>query len=102
MRIHVRVDGLARRLLASLLALGLVCAGKVTLGADLDGTVLFDIKAQRLSTALVALSEQAHIQVMASGADLSTLMSPEVKGRLTVGQALNRLLAGTRLHYSAT
>jgi len=85
-----------------LIPLCLVLIAGVARAADLKTTVLFDIKAQPLTTALIELSKQAHVQVMSSGADLGTLAAPAVKGRFTLGEALDRLLVGTGLHYTTT
>jgi iron complex outermembrane recepter protein len=85
-----------------IIALCFVLIAGVVHAADLKTTVLFDIEAQPLTTALIELSKQAHVQVMSSAADLKTLAAPAVKGRFTVGEALDRLLGGTGLHYTTT
>jgi iron complex outermembrane recepter protein len=65
---------------------------------DLAREVNFDIPAQRLSDALVQYSHQAGIQIVV-GEDLGQQSSPAVKGRLSVGEALNALLAASTLRY---
>jgi len=60
---------------------------------------VFDIKAGRLSDALVALGEQARITIDASDPALAGIRSRAVKGRMNVRGALDRLLAGTGYAY---
>jgi len=55
--------------------------------------VAFDIPAGRLSDALVSLGQQAGITIGASDPNLATVRSRQVHGRMTVGEALSRLLA---------
>jgi iron complex outermembrane receptor protein len=57
--------------------------------------VAFDIPAGRLSAALVSLGEQAGITIGASDPNLASMRSRPVRGRMTVREALARLLAGT-------
>lgn len=92
-----RVPALSAMTLALVLTLTAIAARS----AEMKTTILFDIDAQPLSTALIEFSKQSRIQVMSSGEDLSGHMAPAVKGRLTVGEVLDRLLAGTQLHYSS-
>ncbi|MDM0091151.1 MULTISPECIES: TonB-dependent receptor [unclassified Variovorax] len=60
---------------------------------------VFDLElpAQPLASALQALSRQTGLQVFAAGEVLSGLRSPALAGRLTVQQALDRMLGGSGL-----
>src|SRR5690606_10108407 len=62
--------------------------------------VAFDIPAGRLSDALVSLGEQAGITIGASDANLAGVRSRAVRGRMTVRQALSRLLSGTGYRFA--
>jgi outer membrane receptor protein involved in Fe transport len=62
--------------------------------------VAFDIPAGRLSDALVSLGQQASITIGASDPALATVRSRRVRGRMTVGEALSRLLAGTGYQFA--
>ena len=57
------------------------------------------IAAAPLGDALNALAQQSGLQVLFSSRLVEKLQAPEVKGRLTVDEALRRLLAGTDLRY---
>lgn len=59
----------------------------------------FDIPAQQLSTALVLYGRQAGLQVSVDAAAVRGVAAPEVRGRLTSGAALERLLEGSGLAY---
>lgn len=62
--------------------------------------VALDIPAGRLSDALVSLGEQAGITIGASDANLAKVRSRQVRGRMTVREALSRLLAGTGYQFA--
>lgn len=62
--------------------------------------VAFDIPAGRLSDALVSLGEQAGITIGASDPNLATVRSRQVRGRMTIREALSRLLAGTGYQFA--
>jgi iron complex outermembrane receptor protein len=62
--------------------------------------VAFDIPAGRLSNALVSLGQQAGISIGASDPNLATVRSRQVRGRMTVREALSRLLAGTGYQFA--
>ena len=62
--------------------------------------VAFDIPSGRLSDALVSLGQQAGITIGASDPALATVRSRRVRGRMTVGEALSRLLAGTGYRFT--
>src|SRR5580658_8100844 len=83
----------------SILLLSLWCAAAQ---ADpLSRQVDFNIAAQRLAAAIIQFSEQAHVQVISSGIDVTDQTTPGVIGRYTVADALNALLKGTGLRYKA-
>jgi iron complex outermembrane receptor protein len=62
--------------------------------------VAFDIPAGRLSDALVSLGEQAGISIGTGDPNLSSVRSRRVRGRMTVNEALSRLLAGTGYRFA--
>src|SRR5580658_3808983 len=83
----------------SILLLSLWCAAAQ---ADpLARQVDFNIASQRLAAAIVQFSEQAHVQVISSGIDVTDQTSPAVVGRYTVADALSALLKGTGLRFKA-
>src|ERR1700692_3804317 len=67
----------------------------------LSRLVDFNIASQRLAAAIIQFSEQAHVQVISSGIDVTDQTTPGVIGRYTVADALNTLLKGTGLRYKA-
>jgi outer membrane receptor protein involved in Fe transport len=72
----------------------------VLASADLATTVQFDIKAQRLPSALIQYSQQSGVQVTAAASLLVGLRSTGVKGALPASQALGQLLMGTGIDYA--
>lgn len=77
---------------------GLLCTLAVAQPVlDLDRQVEFDIPAQPLSSALVAFSRQAGVQVLTATKDLEGIQGSAVKGRWTLRESLNKLLDGTGL-----
>ncbi|MEO1903214.1 MAG: TonB-dependent receptor [Alcanivorax sp.] len=101
---------LARRrsLAAWLTALSLIAAtgalvplaARAQTGAEAAGqTHSFDIPAQPLDAALIQFGQQAGLEVTASSALVAGKQARAVQGRLSVGQALERMLAGTGLDY---
>jgi len=69
--------------------------------ADLGSLRDFDIKPQRLETALIEFSRQADLQVIGATETLGDIQTQGVSGRLTNSEALNTLLQGTALGYAA-
>ncbi len=65
--------------------------------ADLGKEISFDIPGGPALKALKEFSAQSGQHLLYANADLDGVSTNEVKGRLTVGDALNRLLAGTPL-----
>src|SRR5688572_20184725 len=61
--------------------------------------VTFDIPAQPLVSAILAFSAQTGLQVVTSGANVSTAKTAGVTGRLRIDNALEKLLTGTGLKY---
>jgi outer membrane receptor protein involved in Fe transport len=55
----------------------------------------FNIPAETLSRSLIALAVQARITIVANDPALSTIRSRSLRGRMSVGAALSRLLSGT-------
>lgn len=91
----------ARALVAMLIVL---TAGptRVARGEDFtDQEFKFDIPAQPLSSAILSFSAQTGVQIITDGADVSALKTNGVSGRLSIGQALTRLLSGTGLQHRA-
>lgn len=60
----------------------------------------FQIPAQPLATALIAFSDQAHLQVISSGTEVAKGFAAEVRGRRRVLDALAIMLEGTNLRYT--
>ncbi|MDZ7855799.1 TonB-dependent receptor [Sphaerotilus sp.] len=60
-------------------------------------TVNVEITAQPLSQAIAALSRQAGVAIVANSEQLAGKAAPAVQGRMTLPDALNRLLAGSGL-----
>src|SRR5690606_4412611 len=58
------------------------------------------ITPQSLNDALLKLGQQTHLQFIYQASLLQGLNTGGVKGTLTPEQALEQLLAGSRIHYS--
>jgi iron complex outermembrane receptor protein len=87
----------AATLTAWVFMIGYGIANAQSLSREVD----FNIASQRLASAIVQFSEQAHVQVISSGIDVTDQTTAGVSGRLTVAEALNTLLKGTGLRYKA-
>lgn len=61
---------------------------------------VFQIPAQSLATALIAFSDQAHLQVISSGEEVAKSFAAEVRGRRRIVDALEMMLKGTNLRYT--
>src|SRR5262245_16652523 len=61
--------------------------------------VRVDIPAQKVSTALIALSQQAAVQVLMPGKLVDGAVSSAVSGEMTLEEAISKLLTGTNLHF---
>ncbi|MCB5226136.1 TonB-dependent receptor [Alishewanella sp. 16-MA] len=68
---------------------------------EVNQTFNFDIPAQRTSSALLELAEVAGVQIMFTPESTGSLNSPQVRGELTITQALAILLQGSGLQASA-
>jgi iron complex outermembrane receptor protein len=64
--------------------------------------VSFGIAPQKVSTALIQLSNQAGVQVLMPGELTDSKNTRGVHGKMSVEQALDRLLEGTQLRYRLT
>lgn len=62
----------------------------------------FDIPAQDLSRAVLALANRASLQILFDGAQLQNLRSTTVSGNMTAQDALARMLEGTGMTYRFT
>ncbi|MFN4309032.1 MAG: TonB-dependent siderophore receptor [Ferrovibrio sp.] len=62
----------------------------------------FDIPAQDLSRAVLALANRASLQILFDGSRLQSLRSTAVSGSMTPQEALDRLLNGTGMGYRFT
>ncbi|MGQ9367573.1 TonB-dependent siderophore receptor [Azospirillum sp. ST 5-10] len=82
-----------RAMIAGSLGLSLAAVPQAVRAAELD------IAAQPLADALVALGRQANVQVLFNQSQVQGVRSPAVRGDLSVGQALDRLLTGTGFTY---
>jgi hypothetical protein len=78
----------------------LVSAGAAR-SAELDREVEFHIAAQRLDSALLEYSTQAHVQLAVAAKTVGELRTGGLNGRLTAGAALTVLLRDTGLVYTA-
>lgn len=88
---------IARALLVALFS-SLVCLFPSAVSAAEAGKeVTFDIPADSAVKALKQFSTQSGQQLLYSNADLAGVTTSEVKGKLSIGEALDRLLAGTPL-----
>ena len=65
-----------------------------TFALDMSEQVSFDIPPQRLASALLEFSHQAGVQVIV-GQDVAEQTTTGIKGRHTIGQALEALLQHT-------
>ncbi len=81
--------------LAMLAGLGASIAWAV----DLERVGAFDIPAQALPSALLQLSRQANVQIVTATKDLQDYQSEPVSGRLSLKDAIVRLLSKTELAY---
>jgi iron complex outermembrane receptor protein len=83
-------------------ALGLPLAATPTSAqAQSERLYSIDLPAQPLNTALTALSRQTNTPIMAGGSRVAAHSAPAVSGRMTVQEALTRLLAGSGLSSAA-
>src|SRR4051812_40409012 len=66
-----------------------------------SATVQLNIASQSVRTALRALGEQAHLQVLlrSDGMELDRISTPAIKGSMTADEALQRMLANSGLAY---
>ena len=66
---------------------------------DLDSPVMLDIAAAPLESALLELSKQTGMQLVAPAGDLPVGAAPRISGNMSLGSALNLLLQNTDLTY---
>lgn len=71
----------------------------VVLAQVLDKTVDADVTAQPVSTALIALSKQAGVQILMPGNELDKFSTAGLHGRMSLREALSKLLSGTRFGF---
>lgn len=90
-----------RLLAVFVLAAALGCA-RSALALDLDAQYEFKIAPQKLTTALVELSRQAHAPVVSDTREVGRFDSSGISGRMALKQALRALLEGTNLQYRVT
>ncbi|MBL8266700.1 TonB-dependent siderophore receptor [Steroidobacter sp.] len=76
---------------------GTVAADSVA--RDLDSAVTLDIAAGPLETAIIELSKQTGMQLVAPTGSLPAVIAPRVSGSMPLGNALELLLQGTQLTY---
>jgi len=85
-----------------LLACGLCLASSAAWPLDLDVPCDFKIAPQKLATALVEFSRQANTPVVSDTTEVDRFDSAGISGRMALKDALQALLAGTRLDYRVT
>ena len=69
------------------------------LAQTLDKSIDADVGAQPVSTALIALSKQAGVQILMPGKELDKFKTPGLHGHMSLREALNKLLSGTRFGF---
>lgn len=74
-------------------------AGQASL---LEQSFNFDVPAQKVSTAILDIARQANVQALMSGNVLDEYRTEGLQGRLSLGAALDRVLAGTQYAYRQT
>jgi hypothetical protein len=88
---------------ALILLTGIVVPSELMAGAVpptwIDRLIQFDIPAQPLPDALMALVRQTGVHVTSYGVETDRFTSKPLHGRHTLTQALDHLLAGTELRY---
>lgn len=88
---------LAPLTLAVMLALSTHVGGNLAYAQTAAPTIRIELPAQSLGTALNELARQANLQLMVAPDLVAGKSAPAVSGRLTVRQALDRLLEGNGL-----
>jgi iron complex outermembrane receptor protein len=80
----------------------LACAAALSFASgELSREIEFQVPSQRLSDAILKFSEQASVQVVTLGSNLSGLTSSGVSGKHRVEEALRLLLEGTGLTFNS-
>lgn len=93
-------------LVAGAMVLGMAIAavpaahGQTAAPATAQQRMAFDIPAQDLSRAVLALANRASLQILFDGAKLQALRSTAVSGTMTAQEALARMLEGTGMTYT--
>ena len=95
---HTRIRSVARTLLATLLAAGLVAPACAQTN-NLDLAPEFAIAAQDSAGALAEFSAQAHLQLLFDYDAVQGIRTQALNGRLRVADALGRMLSGTGLTF---
>jgi iron complex outermembrane recepter protein len=67
--------------------------------ADLSSAVEVNIAPQPLASAILQLSAQTRVQIMTAGADVRELSTVGFSGRMTLAEALQKLLLGSGLSF---
>ncbi len=104
MSIASSLEKAQRRILKFAVAAALVSSLNVSaddLAGALDRTISVNIPPQKVSTALLQLSEQAGVQVLMPGELVDRHSTRGVKGSMSIEQALRTLLDGTTLQFKA-
>lgn len=86
-------------ILAAALAAITGLAANVGAARDLEAAVTLDIAAGPLETAIIELSKQTGMQLVAPTGSLPSVIAPRVSGSMPLGNALELLLQGTELTY---
>lgn len=84
--------------LTSTVAVAALMLGAANVGAA-EAERNFDIRAQELSRALLAFSQQSDLVVVAAADLVANLPAPPVTGRMTPEDAIERLLRGSGLQF---
>lgn len=84
---------------SALLAISLLCSAAHAQDDTLTRTVSVEIAAQPLAPALLAFSRQAEVQIIAPALVVEPHATRGARGRMPLGDALHRILAGSPLRF---
>ena len=93
---------IALQIVGTILGFALSClVSRAPSAADLESVRTFDIKPQRLESALIEFSKQADLQVIGATDTLTDVQTQGVSGQLTSRAALTMLLENTSIAFNA-
>ena len=93
---------IALQIVGTILGFALSClVSRAPSAADLESVRTFDIKPQRLESALIEFSKQADLQVIGATDTLADVRTQGVSGQLTSRAALTMLLENTSVAFNS-